>query len=269
MASGNPEAFDPYETIARFYDVGMRGFDEDIALYLGLAERGNGSVLELGCGTGRIMEPLLASGFSVTGIDRSEPMLRRARLRLGQRYDRGALLQGAIRNPPIRGRFDLVILAIDTMLHLETQAAQLDCLKAARGCLSRDGLLVIDLAAPAASGWEDWTAGVRPIVPAWRVQLDDGTRVDKFSTFNADPSRQTHAISEFYDCTSPDGTLRRTSVDYDLRFIFPGELDLLLVAAGLELRDRYGDYDLHEFAAGSERQICVATCARSESAGSC
>jgi SAM-dependent methyltransferase len=254
--------------MARFYDLGMEGFEEDLAFYLGMAERGDGSVLELGCGTGRIMEPLLGGGFTVTGIDRSEPMLLRARSRIS-RWHRGTLLRGSIGRPPLRGQFGLVILAVDTLLHLETQQAQLECLNAARDCLSGNGRLVIDIAAPGAPGWEDWTPGVRPLVPVWNAQLEDGARIDKFSTFSADASRQTHAVTEFYDCTTPDGSLKRTAAEYELRFIFPGEVELLLASAGLELRDRYGDYELNEFAAGSERQICVATRAQGKGSETC
>jgi SAM-dependent methyltransferase len=260
---------DPYETIARYYDLGTQGFDEDLGLYLGLAERADGTALELGCGTGRIMEPLLAAGHAVTGIDRSEPMLRQARDRLAKLRDSGVLLRGSICRPPLRDRFGLVILAVDTLLHLESQKAQLDCLRAARELLSEDGRLVIDVAAPDAPGWEDWSAGVRPLVLAWSARLENGTRVDKFSTFSADASKQTHRVTELYDSVTPDGMVRRTSVDYSLRFIFPGELDLLLISAGLEPVDRYGNYDLGEFSSGSERQISVVARGRRKRSRAC
>src|SRR5919106_1509803 len=58
------------------------GFSDDIELYLRLAEVVGDPILELGCGTGRVLAPLAAAGHRVTGIDRSRAMLERARATL-------------------------------------------------------------------------------------------------------------------------------------------------------------------------------------------
>ena len=52
--------------------------------------------------------------------------------------------------------------------------------------------------------------------------------------------------------------MRRWTIEYALRFVFPGEIELLLEATGLQLFDRYGDYELGPFEAQSPRQICIA-----------
>ncbi len=57
------------------YDLEHAGFDDDIELYLRLAEVVGDPILELGCGTGRVLAPLAKAGFRVTGIDVSRPML--------------------------------------------------------------------------------------------------------------------------------------------------------------------------------------------------
>src|SRR5688572_14229671 len=70
---------DPYAVLPELYDLEHAGFFDDIDLYLRLAEVVGDPILELGCGTGRVLEPLAAAGHRVTGIDRSPPMLNRAR----------------------------------------------------------------------------------------------------------------------------------------------------------------------------------------------
>src|SRR5919107_6264760 len=70
---------DPYAQLPELYDLEHAGFTEDIDLYLRLAEVVGDPILELGCGTGRVLGPLAAAGNRVTGIDRSGPMLDRAR----------------------------------------------------------------------------------------------------------------------------------------------------------------------------------------------
>jgi SAM-dependent methyltransferase len=260
-----PVGSDPYDAIAVFYDLGMSGFDDDVGLYLGFARRTGGRILELGCGTGRLLDPLAGEGFDVVGVDRSAPMLAQAYRRPASSRGTVRLLQASICPPPLSGRFGLVILALGTFLHLSSAEDQRSCLLAARALLDRDGLLVIDLPAVDAPGWEDWSPGVRPLVLAWSGQLRDGTRVDKLSTFSADPSTQSHHVTEFYDSSAAGGHVRRTVVEYSLRFVFPSEMELLLDSVGLTLVDRYGDYDLGPFVPGSGRQIYVAAAGAAQS----
>ena len=94
-------ATDPFAQIALFYDLDLEGFDDDLALYLELAEEaakrgGSEDVLELGCGTGRVAAALAGAGFGVP------------RRRLQPRDDRGGASahRGAAR-PPHRGRYAL------------------------------------------------------------------------------------------------------------------------------------------------------------------
>src|SRR5688572_2572741 len=91
-----PEGFEGWDDYAPFYDwenartLGRR----DVPFWRNLAVNAGGPVLELGCGTGRIAIPLGRAGVHVVGIDRSDPMLARARTR--------------IRRARVSGRIDLV-----------------------------------------------------------------------------------------------------------------------------------------------------------------
>src|SRR5919107_2851644 len=70
---------DPYAQLPELYDLEHAEFTEDIDLFLRLAEVVGDPILELGCGTGRVLGPLAAAGNRITGVDRSGPMLDRAR----------------------------------------------------------------------------------------------------------------------------------------------------------------------------------------------
>ena len=78
----------------------------DVPFWCGLAAAQPGPILELGCGTGRIALPVARSGTRLVGIDRSAPMLERARRRLrrAQLADRALLIRGDIRALPFRRR---------------------------------------------------------------------------------------------------------------------------------------------------------------------
>ena len=69
------------DDLARLYDLDLAEDPGDVDLYLALAARAGGKVIELGCGTGRITVPLAAAGHDVTGVDIDPTMLARARAR--------------------------------------------------------------------------------------------------------------------------------------------------------------------------------------------
>src|SRR5688572_20892861 len=108
-----PEGFEGWDDYAPFYDwenartLGRR----DVPFWRTLAMRAGGPVLELGCGTGRIALPLGRAGAHVVGIDRSEPMLARARQRLrrAKLQSRIHLIRGDIRHLPFSEQFPLVM----------------------------------------------------------------------------------------------------------------------------------------------------------------
>ena len=95
-----PEGWKGWDDYARFYDwenartMGRK----DVRFWQDFARRERGPVLELGCGTGRILIPVARTGVRVVGVDRLEPMLACA----GHRARRLALSTrvGARRHPP-------------------------------------------------------------------------------------------------------------------------------------------------------------------------
>ena len=108
------EGWEGWDAYAAFYDWenAQTVQRRDVAFWQRLAAASEGPVLELGCGTGRISLPVAKSGASLVGIDRSVPMLQRARRRLARaKLDgRTLLVRGDIRSLPFRRRqFSLVM----------------------------------------------------------------------------------------------------------------------------------------------------------------
>src|SRR5437773_1229256 len=77
----------PFDRFARLYDWEHDGYVLDIPVHLGFARRFGGPVLELACGSGRILGPLAQAGFACAGVDSSSAMLGRARQRLQRLTD--------------------------------------------------------------------------------------------------------------------------------------------------------------------------------------
>ena len=66
-----------FDRVARFYDHEQKEFTNDIPFYLEYAKECRGEVLELACGTGRILVPIAKQGVKITGLDSSEEMLNK------------------------------------------------------------------------------------------------------------------------------------------------------------------------------------------------
>jgi SAM-dependent methyltransferase len=248
--------FDPF---ARYYDLEFAGFLDDLPLYAGYAERAAGPLLELGCGTGRLLLPLAEVGHTLTGVDLSPAMLEQARRRLAAAglAERVTLVQDDMRGLRRLGaaRFRLAFCAINSFLHLPDQAAQIAALRAIRRHLEPGGWLILDLFHP----HPDVLGGYDGrLVHETSFTADDGARIDKFASRTLDAAAQTVQTVFFYDRLAPDGRPERTVAPFAMRYIHRFELGLLLEAAGFVLEDLLGDYALNPFESDSLHLIAVA-----------
>lgn len=155
------EGWKGWDDYAPFYDwenaqtVARR----DLRFWERLASAQEGRVLELGCGTGRIMVPVARAGVDLVGIDRSEPMLARA----GQRLRRAGLanvrlLRGDIRALPFRRRpgFALVMAPYGILQSLTRERDLRDTLASVHRVLRPGGLFGLDLV-PDLPRWTEYT----------------------------------------------------------------------------------------------------------------
>ncbi len=250
---------DPYAAIPELYDVEHAGFADDIPLYLNIAEAVGDPILELGCGTGRVLLPLAEAGFRVTGLDRSAPMLRRA-VAAAREAGVGESVSVVERDMTEAdktpgGPFGLVLVPLNGLLHLADPGMQRAALAAMRRALDPRGQLVLDLFNPTP---ESLRAFDRTAVHEGSWTLPDGARVDKFG------SRRLHAASQiietdlWYDLLDGGGGLRRVRTSYSMRYVHRAELELMLELAGFAEWEIYGSYDLDPFDDGSDRLLVLA-----------
>jgi SAM-dependent methyltransferase len=245
------------EVVARYYDLEHDALVADVELYGELARRG-GPVLELGCGTGRVLGALAAAGHRVVGVDYSAPMLARAEARLrasGAPATAWRLVQADARRLTLDERFALVLAPLDFLGYLPTQDDQLAALTVARGHLRSGGQLVVDVLFPpgALSGQPE---GV--LVHQWTHREPTGEVVAKWWVREVDAAAQVQHLTGFYDVAAPDGTLRRWAHEIALRYYYRYELELLLARAGFALDGVYGSYALDPLAADSARLLAIA-----------
>lgn len=155
----------------------------DVPFWQRVAGAAAGPVLELGCGTGRISIPIAREGTPLVGIDRSAPMLARARGKASRArvVDRVRLVRGDIRTLPFRRRtFDLVMAPYGILQSLVRERDLSDALESVARVLPRGGRLAIDLV-PDLPAWSEYR-GKKTLSGAMgggRVTLVESVRQDR------------------------------------------------------------------------------------------
>jgi SAM-dependent methyltransferase len=251
---------DPYAVLSRFYDLEFDGFEADVDMYRQFARNMSGPVLELGCGSGRILQHLQSIDLPLVGVDTSNTMLEAARRRLGDNVDLIRLDMRAL-DELGSNRFSMVFCAINTFLHLPDTDSQLAALASIEQATQHDGVLLIDVFVPQP---EFLIAQDRRLEIEFSTWLEDGSRLDKISSRSHDLASQTLYTTVYYDLTGDDGSVSRSVGTYATRYIHQFEMEHLLARTGWDIVSLYGGYDLHPFDSESERMIFVATPAREE-----
>ena len=141
-----------YDAIAELYDDWSRSVVEDVGFYVDEALAAGGPVVELGVGTGRIAVPVALAGVRVIGVDSSPGMLEvcRRHAEAAGVADFVDLRLGDLRRPPVAERVGLVLAPFRSFLHMETDEARLEALRATRALLVPGGRFVFDVFAPGA-----------------------------------------------------------------------------------------------------------------------
>ena len=246
-----------FDAFARYYDVDYGAFADDVLFYRELARRCAGPILEVMCGSGRLLAPLARAGHRLTGLDIAPTMLLRARDRLSAAGVLGQveLAEGDIRAAAPAGPFALAFVALNSFMHLAIVEDQLAALRHIREALRPGGLLALDLFNP------DLRALARSadeLVLDKTFLLDDGTHVQKFVAQRADTAAQLNYVTFIYDELDAEGRVRRAVLPFTMRWLYRYELEHLLARAGFVLEALYGSYDLDEYRAESELMLAVA-----------
>lgn len=246
-----------FDLFAHYYDADMGDFADDLPLYTELARRSGGPVLDAMCGTGRVVVPLAAAGIATVGLDISPAMVeivagKRAAQGLGQRL---RVVQGDVRRFDLGEQFGLILVPLNSFMHLETVDDQLAALGALRRHLAPGGQLVIDLFNPDP---RDLMTDQGVLVYERTFTSALGRPVQKFVIRRTDAAAQRQSVEFVYDELDADGRLTRRSLSFVMRWLYRFEAQHLLARAGFQLEALYGDYDLEPYSGESPQLILVA-----------
>ena len=216
------------DLLAELYDLEHDDVVEDFAFYGEMVERSGPTVLDLGCGSGRLFSALLRGGATrVVGVDGS------AALGIGERFS--------------------LAIAVGLLPHLDGPEEALRLLSGVRTLLRHDGLLIIDDVGPALLPSRDL-----PLSVDWRRQLHGREVVRRSELMRRDaPEGLRVAFSTIVDAVRPDGTIARLPSSHRLWYPTQEALAKVVAEAGMAVELQYGSHDLDRLHPDSERRIFV------------
>lgn len=160
------QGWEGWDDYADFYDwENAQTLDRrDVRFWQDMARRARGTVLELGCGTGRVTLPVARTGARIVGVDRSAEMLSHARRRVNRApvTRKPSLVRADIRSLPFRKatRFDLVMAPYGILQSLVREADLNATLASVSQVLARGGIFGLDLV-PDLPVWKEYRNQVR------------------------------------------------------------------------------------------------------------
>ena len=248
--------------LARLYDLDMLEDPGDLDLYLALAARTGGPILELASGTGRLAVPLAEAGYEVTAVDIDAAMLDRLRTRAQQ-----AGIEASRRLNPVEAdlldlpalpgaRFRLAILGLNSIMLLTSRAAQRAAVGTMAKYLSPGGLAVVDVWLPAAEDLARYDGRLN--LEYCRIDPESGLAVTKTTSAVHRAAFGTVSLTAIYDEAAPSGSPRRWIRQDELRLVDAEDLRESAGAAGLDVEVVAGDYDLEPISPHDERAIVIA-----------
>ncbi len=220
--------------VAERYDESTAGMPVEPVVDF-LERLAGGGALELAIGTGRIAVPLAQRGVRVAGIDLSPDMVAELR----KKTNEIPVAVGDMSAMKVDGTFTLVYVVFNSIFNLRTQERQVACFANASAHLEPGGAFVVEIMVPELQ----------------RLPLGD-----RFLLFDATPE---HVGFDEYELVTQGLTSHHYNPvrgDYSTfpgRYIWPSELDLMARLAGMELRERWADWDRSPFTAESSKHVSV------------
>src|SRR5437764_8060341 len=197
-----------YDLIAPFYDIEHAHFDEDVSMYINFAELCGGPLLELACGSGRLLVPLACERYELTGVDSSRSMLNLAQHALEQAgvVQQCTLVQENMGTVRLGQKFRLAFIALGSFGHVCTRQEQRKTLAVVHDHLTVGSRFILDIS-NADVRYMEHLSGQLLHQGTWKR---DDALLSHFVSPASSPTKHLLELTHFYEQHQQGETVRRT-----------------------------------------------------------
>ena len=240
---------------AKYYDVNPT-IPDDIAFYQARLPSSDASVLELGCGTGRVLLPLAALCGLIHGIDRSQAMLARCLQKLQAAAlppSKARVEHGDITRFALGQRFDLIIAPYRVFQLLATEAQVDGLFRCVHTHLAPGGTCILNVFHPQ-GGFEgvqqEWDTATE--LCRWEATVDDvRLRCDE-RRLHLDPERHILYPELVYHRYVGGVWIEDAVLQIPRRCYTPEAFEQVILEHGFRIVQRWGGYAREPYGEGPE-----------------
>ena len=238
------------------YDLDQRdNLIADIPFYIEYAQKNNGSILELGCGTGRVSIELAKAGHNITGLDLSQKMLEVYRDKItalpNEIQNRINIVNGNMSKFHLNKKYSLIIAPFRVFQALTDDIDIKNCLSCIKEHLENDGTFIINVFRPYKILDTDWCSGKKL---QWeREDPRTGNYVIKSDLREKIDTKKQIIYPKFiYEIKDKQGNVVEIVEELELRYYYYDQLKTLLIDNGFTIDEEFGWYDKSEIENGRE-----------------
>ncbi len=248
---------DDYGSVtATFYDAAYGAkadLGTDISFYKDLARATGGHVLEIGCGTGRVLPPILGDGHTCTGVDTAAEML--AAFRAKTNNQRLNLVHARMQDFDLGNvKFALIFSAFRAFQHMYTVDDQLACLERVRAHLKKGGTFAFDVFHPKLDRIAQGDEAERRDL---EFELGD-EQVGRYATVTRNTASQLMNVTMRYERRREGQVVGNEIAEVKMRWFYRYELEHLVRRAGFDRVEIYGDFDRSAVVPDSPSYVILA-----------
>jgi SAM-dependent methyltransferase len=239
------------------YEAEVAPFHADLSWYIKRVQELGQPVLELGCGSGRLLFMLAANNIESDGLDNSVNMLARAKTRavllgptIGNRVN---LYQKDMRSFALRRHYRVVLAPFNALMHLHTDEDFLACLRCVKRHLEESGTFIFDVSNPQQALLN--TIGEQQPVEQRSIRIRGLSYLQR-ERHLYNPATGLSVTTYTFEPEGHDEAAFSTSLS--LRMYTPSHLEELLQSASFVIINRYGDFSNNPLADSSVVQVVEA-----------
>lgn len=237
------------QTSAKYYDEAYSTKQDlqDLQFYVDMAKTKGGPVLELACGTGRILLPIAREGIPIHGVDNSFPMLNVLQDKLQREVkdvrELVSTLQGDIRNFRSNREYPLVTIPFRPLQHMYTVEDQIAALQTAAFHLEDSGVLVFDVFYPKSDSLLS-KVGEEFLELEWTPKSDPGKVIRRyFRKESVDKINQNFSGTFIFRTYQGEKLVLEETESLRMSYYTYPHLRALFMLTGLEIVEEYGSFE--------------------------